>query len=66
MHVKRCEGPCSIPSIGANVARLFLFPGDLACAALGLDRNDKRELVRMLVNSLVWIVVGMLAVVALA
>ena len=53
-------------SIGANAARLFLLPGDLACAALGLDQNDKRELVRMLINSLVWIVVGMLAVVALA
>lgn len=53
-------------SIGAGVARLFLFPGDLACAALGLDHNDKRELVRMLINSLVWIVVGMLAVVAIA
>jgi len=34
----------------------------LACDAVGLDRADKRELVRMLVNSLVWIVVGMLVV----
>ena len=42
--------------------RVFLFPGDIACAAIGLDRDDKRELVRMLVNSLVWIVVGMLVV----
>lgn len=46
-------------SIGTALARLFLFPGDFACAALGLDQEDKRELVRMLVNSLVWIVVGM-------
>lgn len=46
-------------SIGAALARLFLFPGDLACAFVGLDQEDKRELVRMLVNSLVWIVVGM-------
>lgn len=52
-------------SIGAALARLLLLPGDLACAAIGLDREDKRELVRMLVNSLVWIVVGMaVAVVA--
>jgi hypothetical protein len=52
-------------SIGGAIARAFLFPGDLACAAMGLDSDDKRELVRMLVNSLVWIVVGMLAAVAL-
>lgn len=49
-------------TIGTVLARLFLFPGDLACNAVGLDRADKRELVRMLVNSLVWIVVGMLVV----
>ena len=48
---------------GAALARLFLFPGDFACNAAGLDRDDKRELVRMLVNSLVWIVVGMLVAV---
>jgi hypothetical protein len=46
-------------SIGTALARVLLFPGDIACSALGLDQDDKRELVRMLVNSLVWIVVGM-------
>jgi hypothetical protein len=50
-------------SIGATVARLFLFPGDIACAVVGLDNEDKRELVRMLVNSLFWIVIGMLVAV---
>ena len=49
-------------SIGTALARVFLFPGDIACSAIGLDREDKRELVRMLVNSLVWIIVGMLVV----
>jgi hypothetical protein len=47
-------------AIGTALARVLLFPGDIACSAIGLDRDDKRELVRMLVNSLVWIVVGML------
>ncbi len=51
------------PLVGAALARVFLFPGDIACTAIGLDRDDKRELVRMLVNSLVWIVVGMLVAV---
>jgi hypothetical protein len=50
-------------SLGAALARLFLFPGDIACNAMGLENDDKRELVRMLVNSLVWIVVGMLVAV---
>ena len=45
------------------LARLFL-PGDIACVAVGLDHDDKQELVRMLVNSLVWIVVGMAVAVA--
>jgi hypothetical protein len=45
------------------LARAFLLPGDIACMAIGLDSEDKRELVRMLVNSLVWIVVGMLVAV---
>ena len=49
-------------SIGAALARVLLFPGDIACVVIGLNGDDKRELVRMLVNSLVWIVVGMLVV----
>ena len=44
---------------GSTLARLLLLPCDIACGAIGLDNDDKRELVRMLVNSLVWIVVGM-------
>lgn len=50
-------------SLSTALARLLLLPGDLACTAMGLQGDDKRELVRMLVNSLVWIVVGMLAAV---
>ena len=53
-------------AIGSALARLFLFPGDIACAYVGIEQNDKRELVRMLVNSLVWIVVGMVAVAIVA
>ena len=59
------ENRMSSVSIGSALARVFLFPGDLACGAMGLESDDKRELVRMLVNSLVWIVVGMLAAVVL-
>ena len=48
----------------SHLARLFLLPGDIACVAAGLNHDDKQELVRMLVNSLVWIVVGMAVAVA--
>lgn len=53
-------------STAAVFSRVFLFPGDVACNAMGLERDDKRELVRMLVNSLVWIVVGMMVAVIVA
>lgn len=53
----------SSTSVASALARVFLFPGDVACALTGLDNDDRRELVRMLVNSLVWIVVGMLVAV---
>lgn len=43
------------------VAWPFLLPGNLACTALGLARH--RDLVRMLVNSLFWTVLGVLVVV---
>ena len=43
------------------VAWPFLLPGNLACTALGLASH--RELVRMLVNSLFWTVLGVLVVV---
>ncbi|HZD90675.1 MAG TPA: hypothetical protein VE224_11275 [Pseudolabrys sp.] len=50
-------------SLTTSLARLLLLPGDLACTAIGLEGDDKRELVRMLVNSLVWIVIGMVVAV---
>jgi hypothetical protein len=53
-------------STANSFARIFLFPGDVACSAMGLEGDDKGDLVRMLVNSLVWIVVGMTAAVILA
>ena len=46
-------------TVGTALARALLFPGEFACNAFGLESDDKRELVRMLVNSLVWIVIGM-------
>ena len=52
-------------SMSNTLARTLLFPGNFVCSISGLEGDDKRELVRMLVNSLVWILIGMLAAVAL-
>jgi hypothetical protein len=50
-------------SIGNAMARLLLLPGDLACDALGLGKADNRDLIRMLVNSLAWLLAGILVII---
>jgi hypothetical protein len=47
-------------SIGQALAWPFLLPGNIACDALHLDTHS--NLVRMLVNSLVWTVLGVIVV----
>lgn len=50
--------------ISDNVARSLLWPGTVTCHALGLDKKagDHSDLVRMLINSLVWTVAGVIVV----
>ena len=48
-------------SISDTVAWPFLLPGTLACRAIGLTRHQ--ELVRMLVNSIFWTVLGVIVAV---
>ena len=38
--------------------RLLLLPGTVTCNLLGLSQEESRDLVRMLINSLVWIFAG--------
>ncbi len=47
-------------SISHALACPFLLPGNIACSALHLDAHA--NLVRMLVNSLVWTILGVIAV----
>jgi hypothetical protein len=52
-------------TIGDTVAKSFLLPGTIACNALGLrseTSGDYTHLVRMLINSLVWTVAGVIVV----
>lgn len=45
---------------------VFLGPGNAVCNAVGVGQENNRDLLRMLVDSLVWTAVGTVAVVLLA
>lgn len=47
--------------VGDALAWPFLLPGTLACRAIGLTRHQ--DLVRMLVNSIFWTVLGVIVAV---
>lgn len=50
-------------TISDTIAKPFLLPGTLVCNAIGIhgdSPDDHSDLVRMLVNSLVWTVAGVL------
>jgi hypothetical protein len=48
----------TILAFGNRLAWLLLLPGDKACQAMGLNETDSGDLIRMLINSLVWTVIG--------
>lgn len=47
------------------LARLVLLPGDLACNLMDFPGAEYRDLVRMLINSLFWMLLS-ITVIALA
>jgi len=49
-------------SVSHALAWPFLLPGNIACDALHLGGQAHSNLVRMLVNSLVWTVLGVIVV----
>lgn len=44
-------------AIGQAILWFFIFPGDWISDRMGVAKEENRDLVRMLVNSLVWIAV---------
>ena len=40
------------------IETIFLGPGDICCNALGVGQENNRDLVRMLINSFIWMAVG--------
>jgi hypothetical protein len=40
------------------IETIFLGPGDFCCNLLGVGQENNRDLVRMLINSFIWMAVG--------
>ena len=56
-------------TISDTVAKPFLLPGTLVCNALGIrgdSPGDYTHLVRMLVNSLIWTIAGVIVMALVA
>ena len=51
-------------ALGRAVAEPLLAPGNLACDWLEVSNEGARDLVRMLVNTLVWMFVGIAGLLA--
>ena len=56
----------TILTFGNKLAWLLLLPGDKACQAMGLNEAESGDLIRMLINSLVWTGIGITFVAAVA
>jgi hypothetical protein len=52
------QGPTGAMTMVKVIETIFLGPGDICCNALGVGHENNRELVRMLINSFIWMAVG--------
>jgi hypothetical protein len=66
IHIIGMELMGAIRTIGSKLAWLLLLPGNSACRAMGLKEAESSDLIRMLVNSLAWTIIGVAVVSALA
>lgn len=49
--------------LGKMALRMFLWPGNVVCDMIGAREEDDRQMIRTLINMLVWNFVIVLAVV---
>ena len=49
--------------LGRIIAAPLLAPGELCCNLIGVADEGTRDLMRMLVNSLAWMVLGVVVVI---
>lgn len=49
-------------SASSAITSFLLLPGDLICNAFGVGKANNRDLLRMLVNSFAWALVGAVVV----
>lgn len=49
--------------VGKIALQVFLLPGNLVCDVIGARAEDDRQMIRMLINMLVWNLAIVLAVV---
>jgi hypothetical protein len=56
----------ALNALRSALAATLLAPGNLVCDLLGVTRDNTRELMRMLVNALFWICVGLFVALGVA
>jgi 2-keto-3-deoxy-L-rhamnonate aldolase RhmA len=52
------QGPTGAMTMVKVIETIFLGPADICCNALGVGQENNRDLVRMLINSFIWMAVG--------
>lgn len=58
VHVYVENAMASLNLVARALARLVLLPGDMACNVLNLPGAEYRDLMRMLINSLFWMLLS--------
>lgn len=58
VHVHGEANPDRSAAVTKVIETIFLGPGEVCCNAMGVSQENNRDLVRMLINSFVWMGIG--------
>jgi hypothetical protein len=50
----RADGAEEFAMLGKMALRMFLWPGNVVCDMIGAREEDDRQMIRTLINMLVW------------